>query len=267
MEQYSFHDLDINERGDPAFLPPEALFIIQNGIGIPIEDMIDGYQTLNVSGRELISRELNTIKVNGVNGTMFESASYPQRDITVTYLLEARSDQEFREKFQKLNSIISPRQFSFYFFDDFSFKFTGTLSNAEKVEPGSNTVRGEFTITCTDPFKRAKEPTVYSGKSITILEPMDFEVVPDKIQFRFAQESSAVAISNGKHTIALTRKFKVGDVLILNPNQSEIIVNNNYSLYDLNLDSDFENFTVITGTQINASVDGELEVTVRKKAL
>ena len=96
---------------------------------------------------------------------------------------------------------------------------------------------------------------------------MDFEVVPDKIQFRFAQESSAVAISNGKHTIALTRKFKVGDVLILNPNQSEIIVNNNYSLYDLNLDSDFENFTVITGTQINASVDGELEVTVRKKAL
>lgn len=75
MKQYEFHDLDVNTHGDPSWLPPEAMFIISDGIGIPLEDLIDGYQTLTVSGRELSVYKVNTQSVDNEDGVMFLSAN------------------------------------------------------------------------------------------------------------------------------------------------------------------------------------------------
>lgn len=111
MSLYEFHNLDINERGDPPFIPPEALFILSDGVGTPIEDLIDGYQTLNVSGRELTSYELNSQSIDNEDGAMFLSANRPIREIEITYQLEAKNDVEFRAKYQLLNYYLSRKQF------------------------------------------------------------------------------------------------------------------------------------------------------------
>lgn len=266
MEQYDFHDLKANERGDPAFLPPEALFIIQDWIGVPIENMIDGYQTLNVTGRELFARSINSESNTSLEGAIFKSANYPSREIEIAYQLKANSDQEFREKYQKLNLILSNPQFKFYFFDDVQYFWTGTVSSADKVEPGRNWVKGSFTINCSSPFKRLIEATIYHGiGNIRINEPIDFPTVPDSIELIVSKDSTTQIISNGKQSINLSGNFKKADKLVIEPEKSVITLNGNNALSMLNLDSDFENFRVITGTTVYA--DGELTVKVRRLAL
>lgn len=273
MERYEFHDLNVNERGDPSFIPPEAMFIVDHGVGIPIEDMIDGYQTLNVSGRELMAYSVNSVDVTGIDGAIYQNANYSAREITITYLLETNSDQEFREKYSKLNSILNQKQFRFYFFDDTQFEYVGTLSHAETPEPGFNTVKSEFTIVCPNPYKRLRETTIYKGKgSIRINEPADFPTTPDEIDVELGQNTNRVVVSNGSQSIRLNGDLKAGNRLVLKPeadyDQSvAILLNGKNALNLLELDSDFENFKVSTGTKVEVNPNSNLTVKLRRLSM
>ena len=144
---YNF--IDVNEVSGSALLPSEALKIN----GEYIENLIPGYRTLSVSGREALSPELNSYETGVRDGSSLKSKRYPARYIIVKYQLIAETSEAFREAYNKLAHILDVENAELIFDDEPDKFFTGTPSAIGEVEPGRNAVTGEFEIFCADPFK------------------------------------------------------------------------------------------------------------------
>lgn len=141
--------IDTNEVSESAHLPSEALKIN----GEFIENLIPGYRTLNVSGREALSPELLSYETGARDGATLKSKRYPARTIVVKYHIIAESCEAFRAAFNDLASILNVKDAELIFNDEKDKYFIGTPSAIGEVEPGMNAVVGEFEILCVDPFK------------------------------------------------------------------------------------------------------------------
>lgn len=144
---YNF--IDINEVSEAVVLPSEALQIN----GEYIENLIPGYRTLTVSGREALSPELTAFETGIRDGSTLQNKRFPARTIKVAYQLITNSNEEFREAYNKLAAILNVDDAELIFNDEPDKFFTGTPSAIGEVEPGRNSVTGEFEIFCADPFK------------------------------------------------------------------------------------------------------------------
>jgi predicted phage tail component-like protein len=144
---YNF--IDVIEASEGYVLPSEALKIN----GVYIEDQISGYRTLSVSGREALSAEVETFSTGIRDGSKAKSKRFPERIITVKYQLLAESSEAFRKAYNKLGGILNVEDAELIFNDEQDKFFIGTPCTIEAVEPGRNSVVGEFEILCADPFK------------------------------------------------------------------------------------------------------------------
>lgn len=147
---YSFVDT-IEGNGVSALLPAEALSIN----GRYIENEIDGYRTLHVSGRELLESEISDIQIGQSDGSTFQNKRNPVREITVTYRLLSRSAESFREKFNVLSGILEQEEARLVFADEPDKYFIGTKSSIGEVQGGQLNVTGDFTFYCCDPYKHS----------------------------------------------------------------------------------------------------------------
>lgn len=143
---YNF--IDVTETAE-VVLPSEALKIN----GEYIENLIDGYRTLSVSGREALSPELDTYTAGISDGERLKSKRYPARVIVVKYQLISSSSESFRAAYNELGGILNVKDAELIFNDEQDKFFIGTPSTIGEIEPGKNAVIGEFEIVCTDPFK------------------------------------------------------------------------------------------------------------------
>lgn len=162
---YNF--IDTTETTEGSLLPSEALKIN----GEYIENLIDGYRTLNVSGREALSPELSYFETGIRDGATFNSKRFPPRIITVTYQLSASTNIAFRTAYNKLGEILNVEDAELIFNDEPDKFFIGTPETIEEVEPGINIVTSSFTILCLDPFKYSV--TEYEAEPTTITETDD----------------------------------------------------------------------------------------------
>lgn len=140
---------DTNQSFGGPLLPSEALKIN----GEYIENQINGYRTLNVSGRESLSPELSYFETGVRDGSVLNSKRYPARTIVVTYQLIADTNEAFREAYNKLGQILNVENAELIFNDEPDKFFIGTPMTIGEVEPGKNAVTGEIEIFCADPFK------------------------------------------------------------------------------------------------------------------
>lgn len=122
--------IDVNEVAGKK-LPAEALQIN----GEYIENIIDGYRTLYVSGREAMSQELESYEVGVSDGAKLKSRRYPARTITVAYQLIAGSSEEFREKYNQLGGLLNTKDAELIFADEPDKYFTGTPEELGEVDP------------------------------------------------------------------------------------------------------------------------------------
>lgn len=141
--------VDTNEASVGNVLPTEAMLFN----GRYIEDLISGYRTLHVSGREALAPELEAYETGIRDGSKLQSKRYPARILTVTYQLIAESSAAFREAYNRLGGILNTKNAVLIFNDEPDKFFIGTPSDISAVEPGKNAVTGEIEITCHDPFK------------------------------------------------------------------------------------------------------------------
>lgn len=144
---YNF--IDVNETSEGFALPSEALQIN----GEYIENLIPGYRTLNVTGREALSPELTTFETGVRDGSTLRSRRFPARIITVKYQIISDTNEAFREAYNKLAGILNVENAQLIFNDEQDKFFTGTPSAIQPVKPGLNSVIGEFELFCADPFK------------------------------------------------------------------------------------------------------------------
>lgn len=129
--------------------PAEAVSIN----GVYLEDIISGYQTLSVSGRESLEGAVESLENTASSGAFFLSKRYPSRTITVRYRIAAQNSQAFREAYNKFNEVLSQEEATFIFDDEPDKYFIGTKTGGEEPEEGRNCVTGTYQIFCSDPFK------------------------------------------------------------------------------------------------------------------
>lgn len=130
-------------------LPTEAM----SYNGVYLENEIDGYRTLSVTGRELMESEVTDQEIDGMDGSYYRYKTTPARTITVKYQLRARGSREFRDAFNKMNKLLSGEQVKVIFNDESDKYFIGTKTSNTQVDGGSNNVIGEIEIYCSDPRK------------------------------------------------------------------------------------------------------------------
>lgn len=145
--------VDTTQVSGSGVLPSEALRIN----GEYLENLIPGYRTLNVSGREALSPELSTFTTGIRDGGTLKIRRFPARVITVKYHIIAENNGAFREAYNALAGALNVENAELIFNDEADKYFIGTPSKIKDVDPGLNAVVGEFEILCADPLKYSVE--------------------------------------------------------------------------------------------------------------
>lgn len=141
--------IDVNEVSEGIALPSEALKLN----GEYIENLISGYRTLQVKGREALSPDVVTNEIGSRDGSSIQNKRYPERIITVTYQLIAETSEDFRAAYNKLGGILDVTDAELIFNDEQDKFFIGTPCVIGEVTGGANSVIGEIEFLCVDPFK------------------------------------------------------------------------------------------------------------------
>lgn len=193
---YNF--IDVNEVSEVSMLPSEALKIN----GDYIENLIPGYRTLQVLGREALTAELMTYETGVRDGSTVASKRYPARYITVKYQLITKTPEAFRNAFNQLASVLNVEEAELIFDDEPDKFFIGTPEEIGEVPGGLNSITSEFTIFCADPFKYSvveyeAEPALNDG-SFMIAYNGTYKAYPTlEAEFHNENEGSAALTGNG----------------------------------------------------------------------
>ena len=174
---YAFVDT-VNSGIVGTNLPTEAM----SYNGVYLENEIDGYRTLSVTGRELMESEVTDQEIDGMDGSYYRYKTTPARTITVKSQLRARGSIEYREAYNKMNKLLSGEQVKVIFNDESDKYFIGTKTSNTQVDGGSNNVIGEIEIYCSDPRKYStteKEFTATDG----VLNIVNEGTVPVSIDY------------------------------------------------------------------------------------
>lgn len=176
-------------------LPTEAM----SYNGVYLENEIDGYRTLSVTGRELMESEVAHTEIDGMDGSYYRYKTTPARTITVRYQLRARGSREFREAYNKMNKLLSGEQVKVIFNDESDKYFIGTKTSNTQVDGGSNNVIGEIEIYCSDPRKYStteKEFTATDG----VLNIVNEGTVPVSIDYEIetVEENGYIGITSSE---------------------------------------------------------------------
>lgn len=214
---YSF--IDVTETSEGISLPSEALMIN----GEYIENLIEGYKTLTVEGREALSPEVSTYETGIRDGATRKGKRYPSRTLRITYQLVAETNEGFRTAYNKLASILDVVDAELIFNDETDKFFIGTPSRIGEVAPGKNAVVGEFDILCTDPFKYSvveyeAEP-VLEADSISLDYGGTYKSFP-KLVAEFYNESDTS--EDGETVTELTGNGDCGYVAFFNEHEKII---------------------------------------------
>lgn len=132
--------------------------------GVYLEDVIPGFRVLYTKGREVLNYSLETATLPRRDGELTLGGRWPARTVAVGYQLIAPSAAAFRAAMLALGSYLHGRHRLVFADEDDKF-LTGTYTGMDNHEPGTNSIVGEITFFCADPFRYSVEeysaPTRY----------------------------------------------------------------------------------------------------------
>lgn len=216
MSLYDF--IDVNEVSE-SILPSEALMIN----GDYIENLIEGYRTLQVMGREALTAELKTYESGVRDGSVLQGKRYPARYITVKYQLLAESPEAFRKAFNRLASILNVEEAELIFNDEPDKFFIGTPEEIEEIPGGTNSVIGSFTIFCADPFKysvQEYEAKAEANEDVILIDYTGTYKSYPKLEAEFHEENEFSELLN--KILGLTSDGDCGYVAFFNEKEKII---------------------------------------------
>ena len=260
---YSF--IDTTESQGSADLPSEALKLN----GEYIENQIEGYRTLYVTGREILPQELTTYETGVRDGSNLSYRRYPSRTITVGYQLIAEDNESFREAYNKLNALLDVEDAEMIFADEPDKFFRGTPSGAGDVDPGKNAVKGEIEFTCTDPFKYSVEeyeasPVADDGTTFVIEYNGTQKSYPAfEVSFADQDESEGALTGNGDCGFVVFMNEDQKVIQVGEPEEtdgetyekSQTLVNQTFDKWDSSVT---KNWAVNTGANTNPEVHKQM---------
>lgn len=250
--------IDTNEANLKSYASIQTII---NGFNLDTE--LCGYRTLNVSGRSVFGRDIETMKFssrksagskstrnkgNKACSNKFFSSDIQSLVIEVEFLLEAKTNELFRELLSKFTTILHQEEAKWTWTDDPSFYYTGTISEIGDFKEDKNSVISTFKILCVDPMKTSIETYVLKGNGKEIEIP-DFKEEVDILEMKFVLNSDSNKFifenMNGNGKTIFSYLFKAGNTVnILLQEQRKALLNSRNLMPAMDLMSDFEDFFV-----------------------
>lgn len=229
---YRFRDTTANDEFE-SWLPSSTMIYD----GRIFEQEIEGYQTLYVEGREMLSVEMESEKMTV--GEYVLTQRLPARTLTVYYKLEDQNPEAFQNKFNQLMKLLyRTADVIISFNDQRELSYFGRYESGDKVSGNSNSIISSFSVKCSDPRKYTKEFVIES----LVKTPLPYGTIPDSIVFEAIKDKN-VRITNGRETISITNSvIKTGDKVEILIKQGMVLVNGENKTRILDLTSDFKNF-------------------------
>ena len=246
-------------------LPSESLIIN----GTPMEELVPGFRTLSVGGRELRGRSINAVDRQGQDGSLFLDSRLEARILPVKYQLKAKDNDEFRHLFNQMNVILQREQLNIRILDEPDYSYTGTLQNAADVPQGTNIVVSELSLYCADPYKYS-EPILLSGTgSVGITVETFYPTLPIEIKITPSSDTSTLTIQNSDKEIQLVEgSFLANQPVLITFGDDITVTNENGDMTDkIALHSDLENFFVQKGDTVELVESGQIEIKVSRVML
>lgn len=136
--------------------------------GVYFENVIEGYKTLKVTGRESFQKEINSEVIGQADGEFYNYSRVAKRDITITFQLKANTPNDLINKFTQLNKLLKKDNAKLIFADEDDKYFNATFVQMENVTEGTLMLTGTMLFTCLDPYKydvNAKTETLTKGQN------------------------------------------------------------------------------------------------------
>ena len=138
---YPFMDTQKNERYIPEYIPTSAMYYDS----ILLEGVIEGYQTLSVEGREMISVGIESESTQV--GSIITNQTLPSRTLTVKYKLEDNDPEKLQKKFDLLMwYLYKTKDVPIQFNDELDYTYHGRFSSANSYAGDTNRIVSSFDI-------------------------------------------------------------------------------------------------------------------------
>ena len=258
---YNFTDTD--SRGSIKTLPAEAMRFN----GLIFENEIDGYRTLGVSGRELVSKSIITKNVEGRDGVLFSLSNYNSRNLTVHYQMSSEDARSFRSNFNRLNALLIGEQVPITFNDEPRYTWYGTLGQISLPTEGLIDVVSEFEIFCADPFKYDLEQERAGIGSVIINEKFDYPILPERIKVTPESNTEVITLTSADKIIKLDDAFLSGKDIEIDFNTGDILINGVLRPQAMHFSSDLETFYLVSNGEVSVSPSMPITVSYRRKTL
>lgn len=250
--------IDTNEQQSVENVLPS---VAMNFNGLFIENEIEGYQTLTVSGRGSIGVELTSHSTQ--TGSLTTNKRLPSRTLVVKYLLKEKDNYSFQKKFKQLRKYLSSKsEVEIYFADEPDAFYFGQLSEMSEVPAETNFAVGTFSIHCDSPYKFGE--AIETSGAVTV--DTFYETQPDLIRLTLSAATTIVKVSNGTQVIQLNGNFSASDVIEIDVQEGTVIRNGVDHTYTVALNSVFENFMIEEGQTVS-SPQGSLTLFTRERWL
>ena len=249
--------IDTNEANLKSFASIQTII---NGFNLDTE--LDGYRTLNVSGRSVFGRDIETLKFsarrnagskstksksNKSGNNKFFGSDIQSVVIEVEFLLEAKTNELFREQLSKFTTILHQEEAKWTWTDDPTFYYTGTITEIGSFKEDKNSIISTFKILCVDPMKTSIETYVLKGNGKEIEIP-DFKEDIDILEMKFNLTADTNKFTfenmNGNGKTIFSYLFKAGNTIDILLKEQKALLNSRNLMPAMDLMSDFENFFV-----------------------
>lgn len=135
--------------------------------GTYIEDAVEGYRTLSVSGRESLAYTItDEDRPVGTDGMEYYGKRQQSRTITVRFELSAPSAATFMARYRALKDFCKGENRKLRFADEPNAHYTGTLSSVDAPEAGSLRVVAEMSFYCADPYLESDVTTTVTASVV-----------------------------------------------------------------------------------------------------
>lgn len=233
-----------------------------------LDTQLDGFRTLNVSGRSVFGRDIETLKFSarrnaGAKSTKsnsskagsnkFFSSDIQSLVIEVEFILEAKSNELFREQLSKLTSILHQEEAKWTWTDDPSFYYIGTISEIGSFKEDKNSVISTFKVLCVEPIKTSIKTYELTGVGKEIKMP-DVNEEIDILEMKFSLMSSVNKFSfenkDGYGKTVFNYSLSTGNVIKVFLKEEKVLLNGENFMEAMDLMSDFEDFFVNSNESI-----------------
>lgn len=240
---------DINEYAYPSKMSVQTII---NGINL--DEVLEGFITLSVKGRELVNRTDGELE---------------GRTLVIEYALMAKNNKDFREQFEWLNYYLKDKDLKIIFTDDEDFYFTGDINTVSEVDGNANHVKSTFEIKCKEAYKEAVEVEKFDFTDQgTFKKQSLYPVKLEKIKITSNTSTEKLILKNTTNgqRIILDNSFENGDGVVIDFRNLYIETDKGQNLMtSLDITSDFEEFRINYNDQLQ--VDGAAEIFYREVRL